>query len=82
MKPLQQHPLIHLKVMEKSIFLEISLSDQLKSHFKWWKNLEISPLKNNPISHTSVTDAYMGAHLGQMHVSGVWSRDLSLQHIN
>lgn len=41
------------------------------------------PLKEKPVSQTLVTDAFMtgwGAHLGQMQVSGVWARDLALQH--
>lgn len=71
------HFLYYLKVMEKNIYLEIPVTDHLKSHLDWWKIksnfFKGLPLKEQPVSQTLVTDASMtgwGAHLGQIQVSG------------
>lgn len=83
------HLLYYRKVMEKNIYLEIPVTDNVKSHLDRWKIknnfFKGLPLKEKPVSETLVTDASMtgwGAHLGHMQVLGVRSRDPTFRHIN
>ena len=73
----------------QSLDLKIPVSNLLKKHLQWWKdpkNLKIgcplNPQEHNTLIFTDASNQGWGAHLENMTVSGNWTDQGKLLHIN
>lgn len=89
MRPLQIHLLQHWKPSKMSLDFQIVCTPKLRKHLKWWlSSANISKgrfLKQNQTCVTITTDASMTGWGGVMKsktVQGLWSTEMTSQHIN
>ena len=73
----------------QSLDLKIPVSNLLKSYLQWWKdpkNLRkgcpLHPQEHNTLIFTDASNQGWGAHLENMTVSGIWTDQEKLLHIN
>ena len=73
----------------QSLDLKIPVSNLLKKHLQWWKdpkNLKMGcplhPQEHNTLIFTDASNQGWGAHLENMTVSGNWTDQEKLRHIN
>ena len=73
----------------QSLDLKIPVSNLLKKHLQWWKdpkNLKMGcplhPQEHNTLIFTDASNQGWGAHLENMTVSGKWTDQEKLLHIN
>ena len=88
MRPFQWYLKTHWQYPQ-SLDLKIPVSNLLKSYLQWWKNpknLEkgcpLHPQEHNTLIFTDASNQGWGAHLENLTVSGNWTDQEKLLHIN
>ena len=88
MRPFQWYLKTHWQYPQ-SLDLKIPVSNLLKSYLQWWKdpkNLRkdcpLHPQEHNTLIFTDASNQGWGAHFENLTVSGTWTRQETILHIN
>ena len=88
MRPFQWYLKTHWQYPQ-SLDLKIPVSNLLKSYLQWWKNPKnlakgcpLHPQDHNTLIFTDASNQGWGAHLENLTVSGNWTDQEKLLHIN
>ena len=88
MRPFQWYLKTHWQYPQ-SLDLKIPVSNLLKSYLQWWKDQKnlrkgcpLHPQEHNTLIFTDASNQGWGAHLENMTVSGNWTNQEKLLHIN